>query len=130
MRDNISAFGGDPDSITLVGEDSGAVDATLHLFNPKWRHSAPFRHIAAQSGAVTATNAVRLKDDSETFDEVAREAGCKHGSVTRTLSCLRALEMEDLVNATFTVAWRHAPGNGAGVLYVNPRNHKNAANVC
>ena len=34
VKDNIAAFGGDPDSVTLVGFGSGALSVTLHLVSP------------------------------------------------------------------------------------------------
>lgn len=34
IRDNISAFGGDPDKITLMGQSAGAMSVDIHLSNP------------------------------------------------------------------------------------------------
>lgn len=34
VKDNIQAFGGDPDNISIIGQSSGAVSAHLHLLSP------------------------------------------------------------------------------------------------
>lgn len=33
MRDHITSFGGDPQAITLVGHDAGAVSVGLHMLS-------------------------------------------------------------------------------------------------
>ena len=35
VQKNIAVFGGDPDNVTLMGEDSGAASATIHILSPE-----------------------------------------------------------------------------------------------
>ena len=35
VQKNIAVFGGDPDNVTLMGEDSGAASATIHVLSPE-----------------------------------------------------------------------------------------------
>ena len=35
VQKNIAAFGGDPDNVTLMGEDSGAASASIHILSPQ-----------------------------------------------------------------------------------------------
>lgn len=51
VQENIGAFGGDRESVTIFGSSSGAACVTLHLLSDS---SAPlFHRVIAQSGAAT-----------------------------------------------------------------------------
>lgn len=49
VQTNIQAFGGDPNSVTLMGESAGAVAATAHLLTPNSK--GLFHRVIALSGA-------------------------------------------------------------------------------
>ena len=63
VRDNITAFGGDPDQVTVAGQSAGAMDVSLLMTSPL--ANGLFRRAIAESGAVSLFNGSRTRPAAE-----------------------------------------------------------------
>ncbi|WP_319456821.1 MULTISPECIES: carboxylesterase/lipase family protein [unclassified Mycobacterium] len=90
VRDNIAAFGGDPDEVTIAGESAGGMSVCDHLVAPG--SAGLFRAAIIQSAPCQAQLA--LPDAERISADYARDVGC--GDPATAAQCLRALPAERL----------------------------------
>lgn len=112
VKDNIAAFGGDPDCITSFGLSSGGTFSTLHLMAYGGEKGVPFTQAWTMSGPPgTALN--MSSDATETHTRaVAERLECDAGqSDEDLLECLRKVPMDKLTEVAmeYSVA-NHPPG--------------------
>ncbi|KAK4119197.1 alpha/beta-hydrolase [Parathielavia appendiculata] len=114
VYENIAAFGGAPDKVTIWGESSGAESMSAQTLAYGGRDDGLFRGVIAQSGyggfigryagGLNATDAMQ-----ETYDTLVRNTTCARKLGTRaSLDCLRTLPLEDLhraLNGTAANPW-------------------------
>ena len=90
VRDNIAAFGGDPDKVTIAGESAGGMAVCDHLVAPG--SAGLFDAAIVQSGPCQAQ--YDLPAAQRTSEKYAADAGC--GDPATAAACLRALPPERL----------------------------------
>jgi para-nitrobenzyl esterase len=97
VRDNIGAFGGDPNNVTIFGQSAGGVSVCAQLVSPRAR--GLFHRAVIQSGPC-ATPLPTLEAVSELGDSVAAEVGCDRNdqSAAQLLACLRAKPAQDIAD--------------------------------
>lgn len=100
VQQNIAAFGGDPDNVTLAGESAGAASVCMHILAPE-ETAGLFHKAIIQSGAC-AFQLRHVKDRNSFGEAVARKVGCD--DPTTALACLRSKDAQELIAAADVAA--------------------------
>lgn len=105
VADNIEAFGGDPDKVTIWGESAGAISVfnqmSLYDGNNKYNGKPLFRGAIMNSGSIVPADPVDCPKGQKVYDTVVKNAGCS--GAADTLACLRALPYETFLKAANSV---------------------------
>jgi carboxylesterase type B len=95
VRENIEAFGGNPDHIVFGGHSSGSVQVDHYL----WNNPETFLAGAVQMSA-NAMSGPGYAPQNEALDAVAAEVGCP-SSGDGQIDCLRKVDVSKLLTANF-----------------------------
>ena len=110
VKDNIAAFGGDPDNITIMGQSAGAASVQLLCQSPLTE--GLFQKAIMSSGCGMGSMLAGKRDSSCAFwQEVMSRCGCKD------LAEFRALPVDQLFEA-WQAAKKEVKGGGAAAFPV------------
>ncbi|XP_012288440.1 esterase FE4 isoform X2 [Orussus abietinus] len=111
INENIVNFGGDPNLVTLMGQEAGA--AAVHLLSLSSKTEGLFQRIITQSGSALAPWAFHSKENIRNVSlELARLCNCyiERQNPETTMNCLRDTNLTCIVNmSTFYTVWDDNP---------------------
>ncbi|XP_078698876.1 cholinesterase 2-like [Branchiostoma floridae x Branchiostoma belcheri] len=98
VKNNIAAFGGDPEKVTLFGESAGGISVAFHLVSPGSRDL--FLRAIMQSGTALMTFGLDSKDVAyEKTLEIAGKVGCPTDQgKAKMVECLQGKDGQQLVS--------------------------------
>ncbi len=103
VRENIAAFGGDPEQITIFGESAGGLSVLSHLVSPP--AAGLFDRAIVQSGAY-ALDTPTMADNAEQDQALARALGCVDAACLREVPPRRIRRAQRKVDAFFVPTLR------------------------
>ncbi|KAH7131022.1 carboxylesterase [Dactylonectria macrodidyma] len=104
IKENIAAFGGDPNRVVLWGESAGAQSIAYHMMSYNGRDDGLFHGAIMESGGPTGCPLKDLSFWTAPLQNLTRTVGCLGRN--HQLACLRNLSSSDLYAARRTQEWQ------------------------
>ncbi|XP_034947320.1 uncharacterized protein [Chelonus insularis] len=97
LKENIAKFGGDPDTVTIVGHGTGAIFTNLLLISPVANNKGLFKRAILMSGSALSYDAIG-KAPLQITKQVAYALNCPTTDDNELAVCLRNRDVDSLLN--------------------------------
>ncbi|EEC17328.1 acetylcholinesterase, putative, partial [Ixodes scapularis] len=99
VQKHITAFGGDPGSVTLYGQSSGSMAVGVHVLSPLSR--GLFKRCIFESGTPLSLFTLPTGEETSSFYDIAASTQCASPSqnISVMLNCLRQVKTEKILSA-------------------------------
>ncbi|XP_069460821.1 cholinesterase-like [Ambystoma mexicanum] len=100
VQENIAAFGGNPDSVTLFGMSAGAVSVDYHMLSPLSRPL--FTRAITESGSINSPWSFLADAEAKnTAFNLAQLVGCSLTNESELIACLQAKSPKEITDHQF-----------------------------
>jgi len=119
VRLNIAAFSGDPEMVTIMGQQAGGASAHYHILSPITR--GLFNRAVSLSGSALCWWA-SIKRPQEKAKKLARLVECPQDNMAKLMDCVREKSVLDLMNTLPNFyEWKHLDENQEPLTAWSPR---------
>lgn len=97
IQNNIAAFGGNPQSVTIFGQSAGGISASIQALIPS--NEGLFQRAISQSGVASFFSFPKRKAEERTNAILFNKTKCNRENTEETLKCLRELPVDNITEA-------------------------------